>query len=254
MRGRIQHWTAISLLLPAALVLSVSSVSVCRAENATPAAGVTGSQAKPAAGATGSQAKPAAGAAQAGSADQAAPGAAALGKVAPAFTLSDSNGTKRSLTDATNKVVVLEWINFDCTYVQNKYGSGELPKLQKAYAGKGVVWYSICSSAEGRPGNYPAAKINELVKQNNASPTAYLFDADGSVGHSYGATYTPHLFVINQKGILVYAGALDDNPNADIADKAGTNYVQKALDETLANKPVSVNSTKAVGCSVKYKS
>ncbi|MBX9688015.1 MAG: redoxin domain-containing protein [Candidatus Obscuribacterales bacterium] len=177
---------------------------------------------------------------------------ATLGKTAPAFTLNDSNGQKRSLQDANGKIVVLEWINFDCPFVKKQYNGGNMQKLQKTYTGKGVVWYSICSSAEGRQGNYPAAKINELLKQNNAGPTAYLFDPDGAVGRSYGARSTPHMFVINQKGTLVYAGAIDDNPSADISDKPGTNYVQKALDETLANKAVSTASSPAYGCSVKY--
>jgi hypothetical protein len=178
-----------------------------------------------------------------------------VGKAAPAFTLSDSNGVKRSLADNANKVVVLEWINFDDPYVMKQYSTGGMQKLQKTYTSKakGVVWYSICSSAEGRQGNYPPSKINELLKQNNAAPTAYLFDVDGTVGRAYGARVTPFMFVINQKGIIVYSGAVDDNPSADISDKAGINYVQKALDETLANKPVSVSSTKAVGCSVHYR-
>jgi peroxiredoxin len=176
-----------------------------------------------------------------------------LGKTAPVFSLNDSNGKKRSLSDFANKVVVLEWTNFDCPYVAKHYSAGDIQKLQKTYSSKGVVWCSICSSADGRQGNYPAAKINELIKQNNATPTAYLFDLDGAVGRSYGAAMTPQIFVINQKGIIVYSGAIDDNASADITDKANTNYVQKALDETLANKPVSVSDTKAVGCSVKYK-
>ena len=167
--------------------------------------------------------------------------------------MNDSNGKKRSLSDFANKVVVLEWTDFDCPYVAKHYSAGDIQKLQKTYSTKGVVWCSICSSADGRQGNYPAAKINELIKQNNATPAAYLFDLDGAVGHTYGVAMTPQIFVINQKGIIVYSGAIDDNASADITDKANTNYVQKALDEALANKPVSVSNTKAVGCSVKYK-
>lgn len=177
---------------------------------------------------------------------------ASVGNAAPAFTLTDSNGQKRSLSDSAGKITVLEWTNFDCPFVKKQYNAGVMQKMQKTYTGKGVVWFSICSSAPDRQGNYSPAKINELIKQNNASPTAYLFDSEGTVGHAYGATATPQMFVINQKGVLVYTGAVDDNPSADITDKAGINYVQKALDETLANKPISVASTKAVGCSVKY--
>lgn len=177
---------------------------------------------------------------------------AAVGKPAPAFTLSDTTGKKRSLGDSAGKFTVLEWVNYDCPFVRKHYDSGNMQKLQKTYTGKGVVWLSICSSANGRQGNYPAEKISELMKKNNATPTAYLFDPDGAVGHLYGATATPHMFVINPKGVLIYAGAIDDNPSADISDKASTNYVQKALDEAMANKPVSVATSQAYGCSVKY--
>lgn len=178
---------------------------------------------------------------------------ASVGKPAPNFTLSDSNGKKHSLSESAGKVTVLEWINFDCPFVKKQYNSSIMQKLQKTYTDKGVVWFSICSSAEGRQGNYPPAKINELIKQNNATPTAYLLDPNGDVGHLYGAHATPHMFVINQKGTLVYAGAIDDNPSADIGEKQVTNYVQKAVDETLANKSVTVATSPAYGCSVKYK-
>ncbi len=177
---------------------------------------------------------------------------ALVGKTAPSFNLTDSNGQKHSLADSSGKVTVLEWVNYDCPFVKKQYAAGVMQKMQKTYTGKGVLWFSVCSSAADRQGNYPAAKINELVKQNNASPTAYLFDADGTVGHAYGATATPQMFVIDKKGVIVYSGAVDDNPSADITDKVGVNYVQKALDEVLANKAVSNSSSKAVGCSVKY--
>lgn len=186
------------------------------------------------------------------SAAEAPPAQASVGKPAPNFSLQDSNDKKHTLSDSSGKVVVLEWTNYDCPFVKKQYSSGSMQKLQKTYTGKGVVWYSICSSAEGRQGNYPPSKINELVKQNNAGPSAYLLDPKGEVGHMYGARATPHMFVINSKGVLVYAGAIDDNPSADIADKPVVNYVQKALDETLSNKAVSVATSPAYGCSVKY--
>jgi peroxiredoxin len=178
--------------------------------------------------------------------------AAAVGKPAPAFTLTDTTGKKRGLADGAGKYMVLEWVNFDCPFVRKHYDSGNMQKLQKTYTGKGVVWYSICSSANGRQGNYASEKVNELMKKNNAVPTAYLQDADGTVGRAYGATATPHMYVINPKGVLIYAGAIDDNSSADISEKANTNYVAKALDEAMANKPVSVATSPAYGCSVKY--
>lgn len=179
---------------------------------------------------------------------------ASVGKPAPAFSLTDSNGKKRSLADAKGKILVLEWVNYDCPFVKRQYSTGAMQKMQKTYTDKGVLWYSICSSADGRQGNYPPAKINELVKQNNATPTAYLIDEDGTAGHAYGAVCTPHMFIINDKGVVAYIGAVDDNQSADATEKVTTNYVQKALDEALANKPVTVANTKPMGCSVKYKS
>ena len=181
-------------------------------------------------------------------------GTAIVGKAAPAFSLTDSNGKKHSLADANGKVLVLEWTNYDCPFVKRQYSTNAMQKLQKTYTDKGVVWFSVCSSAEGRQGNYPPAKINELMKQNNSVPTAYLIDADGTTGKAYGALATPHMFIVNEKGVVVYAGGVDDNMSADSTEKVTTNYVQKALDETLAKKPVSTNATRAVGCSVKYKS
>lgn len=177
---------------------------------------------------------------------------AAVGKSAPAFNLTDTNGKKRSLADASGKWVVLEWINYDCPFVRKHYESNNMQKLQKTYTGKGVLWYAINSSAPGRQGNYPAEKVNELMKKNNTAVTAYLLDPEGTVGKAYGAKATPHMFVIDPKGTLVYAGAIDDNSSADISEKANVNYVQKALDEGMASKPISVASTPAYGCSVKY--
>ncbi|MBY0547928.1 MAG: thioredoxin family protein [Candidatus Obscuribacterales bacterium] len=179
--------------------------------------------------------------------------AAAVGKQAPEFNLTDTNGKKRSLADANGKFLVLEWVNFDCPFVRKHYESKNMQNLQKTFTGKGVVWYSICSSAPNRQGNYTSEKLNELMKSNGAAPTAYLADPDGKVGRSYGATSTPHMFVIDPKGVLIYAGAIDDNNSTDISDvKQATNYVQKALTEAMAKKPVSTPTTQAYGCSVKY--
>lgn len=176
-----------------------------------------------------------------------------VGKPAPEFTLTDTQGKQHSPKEAAGKFLVLEWTNYDCPFVRKHYESQNMQKLQKSFTEKGVVWFSICSSAPDRQGNYPPAKVNELMKANGASPTAYLIDADGKVGHLYGATATPHMFIINPKGTVVYAGAIDDNPSADISDvKQATNYVQKALSEAMDNKPVSTPTSKAYGCSVKY--
>lgn len=187
-------------------------------------------------------------------AEQSTTATATTGQAAPPFSLTDTTGRKRSLADNAGKFVVLEWVNFDCPFVRKHYDSNNMQKLQKAYTAKGVVWYSICSSAEGRQGNYAPEKINELLKQQNASPTAYLLDPDGSAGRAYGAKTTPHMYIVNPKGILIYMGAIDNNPSTDITEtKNPVNHVQKALDEAMAGKAVSQPSTKSYGCSIKYK-
>lgn len=180
--------------------------------------------------------------------------AAMVGQPAPDFTLTDSNGAKRSLSDLKGKVVVLEWVNFECPFVGKHYGSGNMQKLQKAYTGKGVVWLSINSSAEGKQGYFAPDKINALMKEKGAAPTAYLIDADGAVGRAYGAKTTPHMYVIDAKGSLIYAGGIDDTPSTDQADvPKARNFVSAALDEALAGKPVTTASSTPYGCSVKYR-
>lgn len=174
-------------------------------------------------------------------------------QAAPGFTLMDSNGQKHSLSDYKGKLVVLEWFNPDCPFVKKHYNSGNMPNLQKQYTSKGVVWLSINSSAEGKQGSYTPQEFNQFVKDKGAAPTAVLLDADGKVGHLYGAQTTPHMFIIDPKGILIYQGAIDDTPSTDIADiKTAKNYVSAALDAAMSGKPVAVNTTKSYGCSIKY--
>lgn len=181
------------------------------------------------------------------------PTSAKIGSPAPAFTLVDTNGKSHSLADFKGKTVVLEWLNHDCPYVVKHYGANNMQTLQKNYTSKGVVWLSINSSAEGKQGNFPNDKANALTKEKSASPTAVLIDANGKVGMSYGAKTTPHMYVINPEGVLVYNGAIDDKPTTDKEDiKTAKNYVVAALDEVLASKPVSLATSKPYGCSVKY--
>lgn len=175
------------------------------------------------------------------------------GSKAPTVKLTDSHEKQVSLADYNGKIVVLEWVNFDCPFVKKHYDSGNMQKLQKTYTDKGVIWLSINSSAPGRQGNYDSKKINELLTQKKATPTAYLLDPTGEVGKAYGAKTTPHMFVIDKKGNVVYAGAIDDHPGVDATEiPVSKNYVQQALDEALAGKPVTTATTKAYGCSVKY--
>jgi peroxiredoxin len=179
--------------------------------------------------------------------------AAEVGKPAPAFTLTDTNGKSHNLADFKGKTVVLEWINHGCPFVVKHYSGGHMQALQKEYSGKGIVWLSICSSAPGKQGHMSADEWNKTNKEKNASPTAVLLDEDGKVGKLYDAKTTPHMYVINAEGTLVYAGAIDSikSTSSDDVPKA-TNHVKAALDEILAGKPVTTATTAPYGCSVKY--
>jgi hypothetical protein len=175
------------------------------------------------------------------------------GKAAPDFTLTDSQGKSHKLSDFKGKYVVLEWVNFGCPFVKKHYDSKNMQGLQKDYTGKDVVWLSICSSAPGKQGHMDAAKINDAVKEAGAAMTAYLIDEKGETGRLYGARTTPHMFIVNPEGNLIYAGGIDDIKSADPADTAkAKNFVKAALDEALAGKPVSTPTFKEYGCSVKY--
>jgi peroxiredoxin len=182
-----------------------------------------------------------------------APAQAVVGQPAPAFTAGDSNGQTRSLADFRGKVVVLEWWNHECPFVGKHYGSGNMQKLQKEWTGKGVVWLTVSSSAPGKQGHVDGAKANALMKEKGGAPTAVLLDHDGSIGRSYGAKTTPHMFVIDPKGVAAYAGGIDDKPSTDVADVASArNFVAAALAEVTAGRPVTVATSQPYGCGVKY--
>ena len=182
-----------------------------------------------------------------------APAQAVVGQPAPGFTLVDSNGKTRSLGDFAGRTVVLEWWNHECPFVGKHYGSGNMPKLQEEWTGRGVGWLVVNSSAAGKQGHVDGAHANALMKEKGGAPTAVLLDHDGRVGRSYGAKTTPHMFVIDGKGTLVYAGGIDDKPTADVADIAtATNYVQKALADVTGGRPVATATSRPYGCSVKY--
>ena len=179
--------------------------------------------------------------------------AARVGEPAPAFTAADSNGVKHALVDYAGKFVALEWHNNGCPYVRKHYNSGNMQKLQKAWTGRGVVWLTVISSAPGKQGYVTAAEENAYLKQVDAAPTAVLLDPAGSLGHLYDAKTSPHMFIINPSGTLIYNGAIDDQPTPDPASVAGaTNFVGQALTEAMAGKPVSVPTSRPYGCSVKY--
>ncbi len=175
------------------------------------------------------------------------------GELAPDFTIQDSNGEEHSLPMYKGKFVVLEWFNHDCPFVKKHYGSGNMQKLQKTYTSRGVTWLSVSSSAPGKQGYYGPTDTNRLTEEKGASPTAVLFDPDGTVGRMYGAATTPHVFIIDPEGRLIYQGAIDSVPGTDQAQIAqADNYVEAVLNAALAGKPVDVPSTKSYGCSVKY--
>ncbi|MBI3288958.1 MAG: thioredoxin family protein [Elusimicrobia bacterium] len=176
-----------------------------------------------------------------------------LGKPAPDFTLADQNGKPVKLSGARGKLVVLEWFNKGCPFVRKHYGSQNMQGLQKKYAKKGVVWYSIISSKEGKEGYMTPAQAKEEIKEAGMGAKAILSDASGDVGRLYNAKTTPHMFIVDKKGNLIYMGGIDDTASADPADiKTSKNYVAAALDEALAGQPVSTPSSRPYGCSVKY--
>jgi hypothetical protein len=151
------------------------------------------------------------------------------------------------------KFVVLEWFNDGCPFVKKHYNSGNMQALQKEFEKKGVVWLTICSSAEGKQGNHTSDEYKTILKDWKADPSHFLVDAGGKVGRLYGAKTTPDMFVIAKDGTLKYSGAIDDQPYPDLDTvKIAKNYVRQALDELMAGKNVATTSTKSYGCSVKY--
>lgn len=179
--------------------------------------------------------------------------AAVVDQPAPNFTLTNVAGKTVSLSDYKGKFVVLEWVNFDCPFVKKHYGSKNMQTLQATFAKKEVVWLSICSSAKGKQGHFEGKDLTERITQEAHAASSYLIDGDGAVGRMYGAKTTPHMFVINPEGTLIYAGAIDDKPSANPDDiKTSQNYVQLALDAAMAGKPVATKASAPYGCGVKY--
>jgi len=181
--------------------------------------------------------------------------APAVGQQAPDFVAVDTSGAKHKLSDFAGKFVVLEWTNPGCPFVRKHYGSGNMPATQKAATDKGVVWLAINSTERAASDYLKADALDAWMKSQKATPTAVLMDEDGVIGQVYGARTTPHIFIIDPKGMLVYAGGIDSIASARADDiKTATNYVNQALGEVLGGKPVSTASTRPYGCSIKYKS
>jgi peroxiredoxin len=179
--------------------------------------------------------------------------AAKVGKTAPDFTATSESGRTVKLSQYKGKPVVLEWTNPGCPFVKKFYDSGAMQKLQADTRAKGVVWLSVNSSAKDNQGHVDEKSAKTVVREIKSLADEYLLDSAGTIGHLYGAKSTPHMFVIDKTGKLVYAGAIDDKPTADPKDIAKAhNYVTAAVDEILAEKPVTVRTTQAYGCNVKY--
>ncbi len=178
---------------------------------------------------------------------------AANGNPAPAFSALDSAGVERTLAEFKGRNVVLEWTNHDCPFVRKHYGAGAMQTLQKEAIGAGTVWLSIISSGPGQQGFVSGSEADALTTKRNAAPTAVLLDSTGRVGKAYGAKTTPHMFIINTQGVLVYQGGIDDRPTANPADLAkATNYVRAALGDIAAGRSVAIAYSTPYGCSVKY--
>jgi len=178
---------------------------------------------------------------------------ARVGAPAPGFTASDSRGQTESLANYRGKYVVLEWHNQGCPYTRKHYVSGNMQALQKEWTAKGVVWFTVISSAPGQQGYVTPSEENSYLQQMHAAPTAVLMDSEGKIGRLYNAKTTPQMIVIDPAGKVIYDGAIDDRPTPDPDDVHGAhNYVTDALTEAMAGKPVATPYTRPYGCSVKY--
>lgn len=179
--------------------------------------------------------------------------AASVGQPAPDFTLSDTAGKAVKLSQYKGKPVVLEWNNPGCPFVRKHY-NGNMQALQKEFAAKGVVWLAINSTRDDSADHMSLAQLARWMADKQASPTATLMDEAGTVGQAYAARVTPHMYIVNAQGLLVYAGAIDNVPSARVADiEKATNYVRQGLGELLAGKPLTTATSQAYGCSIKYK-
>jgi peroxiredoxin len=178
---------------------------------------------------------------------------AVVGQPAPAFSAIDAAGKPVSLADYKGKHVVLEWVNPGCPYVQKHYNSGNMPATQKAAVAKGVAWLTISSTAKDASDYRAPAELASWIRGKQGTPTATVMDDDGKIGRAYGARVTPHMYIVDPQGKLVYAGAIDSKPSSNPADIAtATNYVSQGIGELTSGKPLSLATTRAYGCSIKY--
>ena len=176
-----------------------------------------------------------------------------VGQMAPDFTALDTKGKNQSLSAYRGKVVVLEWTNHDCPFVRKHYRAGNMQAQQREATQAGVVWLSIISSAPGKQGYVSASQADRLTAQRNAAPSAVVFDSDGAIGRNFGAKTTPHMYIVDSEGTLIYMGGIDSIPTSNPADiPKAQQYVRIALKEVLEGMEVTQPVTRPYGCSVKY--
>jgi peroxiredoxin len=176
-----------------------------------------------------------------------------VGAPAPAFTVKDSRGQTQSLAQYRGKYVVLEWHNQGCPYTRKQYVTGNMQALQKQWTAKGVVWFTVISSAFGQQGYVTPKEENSYLDKMHADPTAVLLDPAGEIARLYSARTTPQMIVIDPSGNVIYDGAIDDRPTPDLKDVPGArNYVSEALTEAMAGQPIAIPFTRPYGCAIKY--
>ena len=176
-----------------------------------------------------------------------------IGDPGPKFNSIDSNGKNVSLSDYLGKIVVLEWTNHDCPYVKRQYETGNMQMTQTKAKDMGVIWMSVISSAPGTQGHVSSKEANRLTVVRKAKPKYVLMDQSGAIGKLYRARTTPHMYVLNKKGILIYNGAIDDDPTSWGKIKpSAKNYVLQALTELVSGRTITDSTTQPYGCSVKY--
>ncbi len=176
-----------------------------------------------------------------------------IGKAAPEFMAIDTNGKHVMLSELKGKTVVLEWTNPDCPFVHKHYDGGNMQALQAEVTKDGIVWIAIDSSAKGKEGNYSAEELNKIYADKKSVQTHLIIDESGEIGKLYDAKTTPHMFVVDKDGVLVYQGAIDDKSGFDPDEnKTAKNYIRATLADLKAGKHVEVSSTKPYGCGIKY--
>lgn len=179
-------------------------------------------------------------------------GAAEVGKPAPDFTATDINGKTIKLSDYKGKIVVLESYNQDCPYCHNQYRSGAMQELQKDLTSQGVVFLVVNSVSPSNPGHRTPEEARKEWDKENMHASAWIDDSSGELGHKFGMRTTPHMFVVDPNGVLVYQGAVDDRPSTSGDPRTARNYVREAVEALQTGQKVQVSQTKPYGCGVKY--